>query len=173
MSKKNLNAERFKFFCTKPIGSDETHDHWITRLITKVKDCEFDKMGDDEAIKLVITLHTHSEKIQSSIIQKHMNLAKLVSTARSLELEKKEVDFLKNNTVHSNTHTIGADTISDDRRGNNHPQGGKDFKKQTTKKMIKICRYCGEKVPHASRCKACNVICNLCSKKFESLLIPR
>ena len=37
--KKNLTAERFEFFCTKPINSDKTHDHWITRLRTKVKDC--------------------------------------------------------------------------------------------------------------------------------------
>ena len=35
--KKNLTAERFEFLCTKPINSDETHDHWITRLRTKVK----------------------------------------------------------------------------------------------------------------------------------------
>ena len=69
-----------------------------------------------------------------------MNLAKLVSTARSLELVKKEMDFLKNNTLHSDTHTIGVDTISDNRRRNNHPRGGKYFKKQA-KKTIKICRY--------------------------------
>ena len=66
--KKNLTAERFELFCTKPIDSNETHDHWITRLRTKVKNCEFDKMGNNEAIKLVIMLHTHSEKLQSSII---------------------------------------------------------------------------------------------------------
>ena len=27
---KNLTAERYKFFCMKPQGSNETHDHWIT-----------------------------------------------------------------------------------------------------------------------------------------------
>lgn len=57
-SKKNLTAERFKFFCTNAIDSDKTHDHWITRLRAKVNDCKFDRMGDDEAIKLVMTLHT-------------------------------------------------------------------------------------------------------------------
>ena len=88
-----------------------------------MKDCEFDKMGDDEAVKLVTTLRTDSEKLQSSIIQKDIYLVKLVSTVRSLELATKEVDFLKNNTLHSHTHTSGADTISNDRRRN--------FKKQT------------------------------------------
>ena len=52
-----------------------------------MKDCEFDKMRDDE----VIMLYTHSEELQSLIIQKDMDLAKLVSTARSMELAKKEV----------------------------------------------------------------------------------
>lgn len=37
--KKNLTAERFEFFCTKPINSGKTHDHWITKARTKVKDC--------------------------------------------------------------------------------------------------------------------------------------
>ena len=86
-----------------------------------------------------------------------MDLAKLVSTAQSLELAKKEVDFLKNNTLPSDTHVTGANTISDDRRHNNHPRWGKGCKKQT-KKTIKICRYCMEKVPHAGWCKACNTI---------------
>ena len=62
-------------------------------------------MGDDETIKLVIILHTHSEKLHSSIIQKNMDLAKLVSAAQSLELKNK-VDFLKNNTLQSDTHII-------------------------------------------------------------------
>ena len=108
MSKGNLTAERFKFFCAKPIDSDETYYHWMTRLRTKVKDCEFDKMGDDETIKLVIMLNTYSEKLQSSIIQKNMCLAKLVSAAQSWELKKK-VNFLKNNTLQSDTHIIEED----------------------------------------------------------------
>ena len=102
-------------------------------------------MGDDEAIKLVITLHTHSEKLQSSIIQKDMDLAKLVATARSLELAKREVDFLKGNSINSHDTPIGADTVSDDRR-RNVQTGQREFKRQS-KKTIEICRYCGDKVP--------------------------
>ena len=86
-----------------------------------------------------------------------------------------EVDFLKNNTLYSSdTHTIGVDTISNDWKLNNHPRGEKDFKKQT-RKTIKICRYCGEKVPPAGCWKSRNAIFNLCSKKghfgnaFESV----
>ena len=38
------------------------------KLRTKVNDCEFDKMGDDKAIKSVITLHTQvSKKISKSV----------------------------------------------------------------------------------------------------------
>lgn len=56
-------------------------------------------MDDNEAIKLVITLHTHSEKLQSAIIQKDMDLAKVISTSRSLELAKREVEFFKKQYV--------------------------------------------------------------------------
>ena len=67
-----------------------------------------------------------------------MELAKLVSTVRSLGLAKREVNFLKNYTFHSDTHTIGVDTISDDQRRNNDPRGGKEFKKQTNKKKKRL-----------------------------------
>jgi hypothetical protein len=64
--KKNTTAERFKFLNTRPESAEETHDHWVTRLRRKVKDCEFDKMDDSEAIKLVLLLHTHNEKRDNS-----------------------------------------------------------------------------------------------------------
>lgn len=136
-------------------------------------------MGDDQAIKLVITLHTHSEKLQSSIIKKDMDFPKPVSTPWSLELAKAEVDFLKNNTHYSSdTHTIeripyptieNSTTIHEEERTLWNKQG---------RKTIKICSYCGEKVPHTGHCKSCNAIYNLCSKKghfgnvFESIDPP-
>ena len=39
---KNLTAERYKFFCMRPLSKQETHDQWVTRLKTKGADCEFD-----------------------------------------------------------------------------------------------------------------------------------
>ena len=33
--KKNLMADRYRFFCTKPTSPEESHDHWITRLRKK------------------------------------------------------------------------------------------------------------------------------------------
>ena len=66
----NLTKNRYRFFCTKPTSPQESHDHWITRLRTKGKDCEFENMNLDEAIKLVVTLHTPSEKLQREIIAK-------------------------------------------------------------------------------------------------------
>ena len=56
--KKNVIAERYRFFCMKPESTSEMHDHWITRLKAKGKECEFEKMDMKEAIKLVVTLHT-------------------------------------------------------------------------------------------------------------------
>ena len=85
-TKKNITAQRYRFFCTKPTSPEETHDHWVTRLRTLGKDCEFDTMNLEEAIKLVVTLHTTSEKLQRHIIAKDMNLKTLLETARALEL---------------------------------------------------------------------------------------
>ena len=97
--KKNLTAERYRFFCTKPTSPEETHDHWITRLRTKGKDCEFDNMTLDEAIKLVVTLHTPSDKLQRDIIAKDMDLKTVIESARALELTQREVSFMKQNTL--------------------------------------------------------------------------
>ena len=51
-------------------------------------------MNLDEAIKLVVTLHTPSEKLQRDIIAKDMDL-KMVN-ARALELTQRVVRFMKN-----------------------------------------------------------------------------
>ena len=50
-----------------------------------------------------------------------MDLAKLDSTAQSLELAKKEVNFLRNNTDSFDTYAVRADMISNSGRHNNHP----------------------------------------------------
>ena len=160
-SKKNLTAERYKFFCTKPIDHEETHDHWITRLRTKVKDCEFDKMNADEAIKLVITLHTHSEKLQTAIIQKDMDLPKLVSTARALELTKRELTFMKSNQLES---TPSIDAVHYNNRKIQHPRNS-DSNTRNRNRTIEICRYCGEKTPHNNKCKARGETCSFCGKR--------
>ena len=175
-AEKNLTAERFKFFCMQPLDVNETHDHWITRLRTKVKDCEFDKMDDNEAIKLVITLHTHSEKLQSTIIQKDMDLSKVVSTARALELAKREVKFMRENPIHNDsTFAGGVNAIRegrDKRYGDNRDRDNRDQKpsyaknkNNRRKNVIEICRYCGDKMPHKGRCKARDATCNHCKMK--------
>ena len=57
---KNTSTERFKFLNMKPEFPEETHDKWVFRMRQKVEDCEFDKMDNKEAMKLVIMLHTHN-----------------------------------------------------------------------------------------------------------------
>ena len=81
-AKKNLTAERYKFFCTRPESPEESHDHWVTRLRVKRSDCEVDKMDLESAITLVLTLHTYSEKLQREIIAQDMDLTRALSTAR-------------------------------------------------------------------------------------------
>ena len=98
-AKKNLAAERYKFFCTKPTSPEESHDHWATRLRIKGADCEFNEMDLNSAITLVMTLHTHSEKLQREIIAQDMDLKKVLATARSIELTNREIAFMKQHNM--------------------------------------------------------------------------
>ena len=82
-------AERFKFFCTKPLDAMEIHNHWITRLWS----------NDDEATKMVITLQTCSDQLQTAIIKNDVNFVKVISTARTLELSHWEMQFINYNKV--------------------------------------------------------------------------
>ena len=116
-------------------------------------------MGEHEATKLVTKLHTHSEKLQSSVIQKDMDHAKLVSTDQSLELVK----CISWKTILSNLTIIPLEQIPY-LTVDNTTTIDQEQRKQT-RKTIKICTFSGEKVPRTGCCKACNVICNLCSKK--------
>ena len=83
----------------KPESPEETHGHWVTRLRSEVRNCEFDKMNNDEAIKLVLTLHTHSVRLQNQIISKDLTLTCALEYAQALELIDKEITFMKNNSI--------------------------------------------------------------------------
>ena len=155
-AKKNLTAERYKFFCTKPESPEESHNHWVTRLRVKGADYEFDKMDLESAITLVLTLHTYSEKLQREIIAQDMDLTRALSTARSIELTEKEIAFMKQNPLQSLATPVHAE------RG----------LKQTTpphskpkSKTFELCRYCGERMPHKGKCKAMGATCNNCQKR--------
>ena len=87
--KTNLTAERYKFLCMKPEGDNETHDKWITRLKNAGVDCEWEKMNLKEAVKLAVTMHTKSSKLQAEIIAQDMDYDKMVEKARAIKLTKK------------------------------------------------------------------------------------
>ena len=89
--KKNISAERFKFLNMRPETAEETHDHWVNRMRRKVKDCEFDKFNDEEAMKLVIMLYTPNPTLQRQIISKDMDFKKTLEQARALELTDREL----------------------------------------------------------------------------------
>ena len=125
-SRKNVTTERYKFFCTKPLGPDEFHDRWITRLHTAVRDCEFKKMNIDKAITLVITLHTTSEKLQTYIIQKNMNLTKVNAVAKSIEIAQWENKFVKSNILQQSTHEHMLDAVSKQQHQRYRPRPNND-----------------------------------------------
>ena len=51
--------------------------------------CEFDKMNLKETIKLAVTMHTNSSKLQAEIIAQDMSYEKMVGKGRAIELTKR------------------------------------------------------------------------------------
>ena len=82
-------------FLVKPTSPEESRSHWITRLRTKGKDCESENMTLDETIKLAVTLHTPSDKLEREIIAKDMDSKMVIDSARTLEVTRGEVRFMK------------------------------------------------------------------------------
>ena len=114
--KKNLTAERYKFLCMKPESESETHDTWITRLKKVGADCEWEQMNLKEAIKLAVTLHTKSPKLQAEIIAQDLDYNKMVEKARAIELTKKELGNLKQGENQFKIDSLG--------RSGGNPRGG-------------------------------------------------
>ena len=160
--RKNLTAERYKFFCMRPVSYQETHDEWVTRLKTKGKDCEFEKMDMKEAIKLVVTIHTPLSKLQSAVIRDDMNFEQMMQQARSMELAAKEVAYMKNNGIAASQAEQQPDIMDINQLERYAAQKGMRL---TPRRSKDSCRYCGEMTPHKGMCKARGAICNKCGKR--------
>ena len=151
---KNLTAERYKFLCMKPGFPEETHGHWVTRLRSEVRNCEFDKMNNDEAIKLVLTLHTHSVKLQREIISKDLTLTHALEYAQALELTDKEITFMKNNSIAPENPSVQSLR----KRPTKAPFGGNRTENSGPSWKQRVCRYCGRDFPPKNICPAKNVM---------------
>ena len=148
----------------------ETHNHRITRLRSKVKDCELGQLGNNETMKLVIILHIQLDQLQTSIIQKDLELNKVLSTARALELTQRKIQFIKSNNlkpVKLNKHNIAA--IHKGYSSEWTPQHQRGDKGGNRSRTYEFCCYWYERPPH--ECKAWYVTCNYCQKRdyFEKV----
>ena len=152
-----MTAERYKFICMKPESPEETHGHWVTRLRSEVRNCDFDKMNNDEAIKLVLTLHTHSERLQKEIISKELTLTRALEYARALELTDKEITFMKNSEIAPENPSVQSLR----KRPAKAPFGGNRTENSGPSWKQRACRYCGRDFPHKNICPAKNVTCNV------------
>ena len=161
---KNLTAERYKFLCNGPESAQESHAQWVTRLRQNVTACEFDKMDGDEAIKLVLTLHTNSPRLQKEIITKNLSLQDTLKSAQMIELAEREIKFLKEKPPpgarKSELHDINAirsDHMRDSTRKNASATDATVAKSK--------CWTCGGDFPHQGSCPARSGTCNKCGKK--------
>ena len=171
-AKKNLTAERYRFFCMKPESSTESHDHWITRLKTTGVDCDFDQMDLKEAIKLAVTMHTNSSKLQAEIIAQDMAYEKMVEKVRTIELTKKEVEYMKQTEEEFKMEASAVDAVRRESKfqykGDTQP-GSKPgrFRDRPSYKsqgngQSKNCQRCGENFTGQHDCRARNITCYKC-----------
>ena len=127
-------------------------------------------MNKDEAINLAITLHTHFEKLKSVIDQKGKDLNKVISKAKSLELNKhtshsegmtpEKMFFLLFHYYIIIFYALKKKNIHNGR----HPND-KTPPKLRFNCTYEVCWYFGEKTPHIGKHKTHNATCNHCHKQ--------
>ena len=154
---KNTSAERFKFMNMRPESAEETHDRWVTRMKVKMVDCDWDKFNNEEAMKLVIMLHTHNPTLQRQMLTKNLDFKTTLEQARLHELADKELPRIKEQgSTHLSANKVTLPFRSRQRRNN------------PNKKPPTQCRNCGEQQswPHTAEapCKAKTATCYQCNK---------
>ena len=167
----NRTTDHCTFFCTKPISDQESHDHWVTRLKTKGRECDFDKMDLKEAIKLVVTLYTPLPKLQTAIIRDDMSFDNMMKAARAMESAEREAEYMKSNNL-EHTKAPTDDTFDLNKLSKHAERQGmrlipkpKSSSVRPRTKMVELCRYCGDPYPHKGTCKAKGTTRKNCGKK--------
>ncbi len=119
--------------------------------------------------KLVVTLHTPSDKLQRDIITNDMDLKTVIESTRALELTQREVSFMKHNTLQPADPEVHS--MSKRQRESRHDdtptgrQETKDHQPPRNKCTVEVCKYCGHQTPHIGRCKAKGATCHKCKRK--------
>ena len=68
-------------------------------------------MDDGEVIKPNVILFTTSEKLQTTIIQKEIDLTKVIAKAKLMEMAQQEVNLRKNYTLQESIHEHRLDSM--------------------------------------------------------------
>jgi len=114
-------------------------------------------MDMKEAIKLVVTIHTSLPKLQTAVSQDDMNFDQMMQQARSMELASKEVAYMKNSGIASQSGEQQPDVMDINQLVKYSAQKGMPL---TLKHSKDSCRYCGELIPHKGVCRARGATCN-------------
>jgi len=119
-------------------------------------------MNLEEAIKMVVTLHTHFEKLQRDIIAKDMKFGDMMDAARAIELTSSEMTFIKENSLDPEVNRLSQDTFAAQKDKREIKKGVPNRKPHS----VEVCRYCGYQIPHkGNNCPARGATCNKCHKK--------
>ena len=111
-------------------------------------------MDDDEAIKLVLTLHTNSKKLQKDVITRNLDLKGALDLAELMEMAEREVKFMNNPGPLQNSKAPETD-----------PSLFKEVEEVQRTRRKAECWWCGGSFPHQNGCPARNAVCKKCTKK--------
>ncbi|KAK3083972.1 hypothetical protein FSP39_006106 [Pinctada imbricata] len=157
----NREFEVFEFRQMKQL-QEETVDQFATRLRQKSKHCDF--ADNDGEIKSQIIQGCTSNDLRRKALRDNLDLTKLLSTARAMEIANKQADKMRKS---EETNAVRQKTFSQ--------PNIKQSTSQSKEKKKQKCRNCGGRYPHRSSCPAFGKICDYCKKEnhFASQCLKR
>ena len=151
--RKNVVFERYKFW-TSVQEDGERIDHFVTRLKSKVKSCEYGDADDMVRDKLVFGIRERSVK-ERLLREDNLTLAKAITLAQAFEASRSQLSSMDNFATRNTVDVVSS-----------NEKQRRVFKKGDSK----VCSNCGRY--HKFRnCPAYGKTCHSCKKRghFESM----
>ena len=149
--KRSINAIRHEFFSTKPRKGENTRCY-AERCKEIAKECEFEQLGQEDAVLLNICKYTSLEKVRNEILVKELKLNEAVKYGTSLEMAMQESSKMRK--VHESEEEREIQLVK---------KPSPYSRKAKMRQAQEECSRCGRAQPHT--CRALTGTCYNCNKK--------
>jgi len=179
--KKHLTARRWEFLNRKMVEGESTKE-FCTRLSQDAADCEWDKMTNQDAIKITVCLRTKMDKLRDEILVNDITYDKMIAKATSLEQAQTEKEFIKQSfasedALHEDSISRVSRTGSGQYSRQRQRQQAMLANKPNSSYKTDVCGRCNRQLPHnrgdcpakGKRCDHCGIIGHfkVCCRKRE------